>query len=425
MTDYKLLEWVDETKLTTIRLSHNKNPNAFNIIKKRILNYSTSEDWYYICQSKIARDYLTKNLHKVCDIDSLPYNDEYGYILRYNQSLNIDFKYNNINWKHLSSKDDDNAIYILSNNIDKIDWFELSSNSKALYLLQQHKDKIHHEQLWLNKNINKVYLIDLTKCIRLCSKEFLDMVNKNNELYNLFIIKNLDTIISKMSYKISITAYKSFDIKHLDENGLIWQNINNKRIIRKLLETYKNIRCSKLSNRSEMLDIIMEYPHIIDWNELSKNSLAIFTLCSNIEKINWSNLSLNTAAIELLKQNLDKIDWINLCKNENAYNILIENQDKIHWNTLIYIKNPIFKDLLYSNIELIDEEHIMFSILQGCEWKIIMFMDYNFKNNYEDNDGIIEWIINASTKLEFDFIRRHFDENDYYDILGENPNIFY
>lgn len=424
MSDYKLLPWIDESKLTTIRLCRNKNPLAFEIIKKR-LGYMTTEDWHYLCQSYIAKDYLTDNLHKVCDIDDLAYNRAYAHILRHNKTLHPDYKKSIINWRLLSLKEDYDAIYLLKSNIDKIDWHELSSNSKALYILQEHPDKIDHEQLWMNKNPNKVFLLDLSRCETIATQEFLNMANKDDERYNMFIIKNLDAIILKMNYKIPFTAYTSINIRHISNNSFFWEFIANKRIIRRILETYKDVECPNLSARPDMIDIIMEYKDRIDWRELSRNPAAISILKDNPDRIDWSNLSLNTGAIELLKGNIDKIDWKALSENDNAYDILVNNKDKIDWNTLIHTNNPVFKELLESNLDKMDETTIMDAALKGSEWKMRMLMDYDFKEDYEDSEFVSNWIAEeASTDLHFEFIRKHFEEEHYYDILGENHNIF-
>jgi hypothetical protein len=52
-----------------------------------------------------------------------------------------------------------NAIYLLEQNVDKIDdWFELSENPSAIYLLEQNLDKIDWYQL--SKNPNAIHLLE-------------------------------------------------------------------------------------------------------------------------------------------------------------------------------------------------------------------------------------------------------------------------
>ena len=69
-----------------------------------------------------------------------------------------------VDWDGLSLNCNPNAIYILEQNIDKINWENLSSNSNAIRLLEQHLDKINWKNLSYNpgaiplleKNLDKV-----------------------------------------------------------------------------------------------------------------------------------------------------------------------------------------------------------------------------------------------------------------------------
>ena len=46
-----------------------------------------------------------------------------------------------------------NAISLLEQNLDKINWFYLSNNPNAISLLQQNQDNIDWEELSMNPNI--------------------------------------------------------------------------------------------------------------------------------------------------------------------------------------------------------------------------------------------------------------------------------
>ena len=410
-TSYRLLDWIDESRLETIRICMNKNPLAMKIIEKRVDGMIT-EDWCALAEQEHLKDFLCNNLHRICHCYSLTYNSAYGYILHRNKTLNNKYKLSIINWTRLSANEHPDAIKILQKNVHKIDWRELSGNSMAIELLALNKDRIAHERLWLNSNPNKVYLLDISKCNRLCFREFVGMANLDDQRYYIFILNNIDAILTKIKYR----TYMDY----------IWQNLSNVGIIMALLRTCSSTDCKSLSNRPEMIDIVRNNPNIIDWGQLSANPAAIDILKAHPEKIDWKQLSLNPAAIDVLSMYPEKIDWENLCRNKNAYDIILMNQDKIDWNVLIETENPIFSDLLSRNLHKIDKINLVICGMNS-EWKMRMMMDYDFEFDdeaFEDPSYFDDFIANASTDLEFEFIRRHFDEHYYYNILGQNANIF-
>ncbi len=63
-----------------------------------------------------------------------------------------------INWSRLSCNRNTNAIKLLENNIDKIDWLQISANENAIQLLKENKDKINWRSL--SHNINAIELIE-------------------------------------------------------------------------------------------------------------------------------------------------------------------------------------------------------------------------------------------------------------------------
>ena len=59
-----------------------------------------------------------------------------------------------VNWSALSHNP--NAIHLLEQNMDKIDWDMLSSNPNAIHLLEQNLDKVNW--FWLSGNPNAIHL---------------------------------------------------------------------------------------------------------------------------------------------------------------------------------------------------------------------------------------------------------------------------
>ena len=63
-----------------------------------------------------------------------------------------------INWFHLSENCNDDVIKLLEQNPDKINWFHLSRNRNAIKLLEQNPDKINWENL--SYNANAIHLLE-------------------------------------------------------------------------------------------------------------------------------------------------------------------------------------------------------------------------------------------------------------------------
>ena len=68
-----------------------------------------------------------------------------------------------IDWNNLSKNP--NAIHLLEQNKDKINWSILSFNSKAIHILEQDKDYIDWYHIFLNPSIFEINYADLQKRI--------------------------------------------------------------------------------------------------------------------------------------------------------------------------------------------------------------------------------------------------------------------
>jgi hypothetical protein len=56
-----------------------------------------------------------------------------------------------------------NAIHLLEQNPDKIDWESLSNNPNAIHLLEQNQDEINLNELPLNQNIFELDYIKMAE----------------------------------------------------------------------------------------------------------------------------------------------------------------------------------------------------------------------------------------------------------------------
>ena len=113
---YKLLDWIDEKKISWYELS--KNPGVIHILEKNLDKIK----WYYLSCNPAVIHLLEKNLDK-------------------------------IDWGQLS--ENPAAIHLLEKNPDKINWRSLSSNPAAIHLLEKNPDKINWE--YLSQNLGGIF----------------------------------------------------------------------------------------------------------------------------------------------------------------------------------------------------------------------------------------------------------------------------
>ena len=208
-----------------------------------------------------------------------------------------------LRWEYLS--ENPNAIDLLKENQDNIDWAHLSinPNDEAIELLKANRDKIWWG--WLSRSNTNPKAIELLKANP--KKIYWDGLSENPAA-----------------------------IKLLKENQtkIYWPMFS-------------------LNPNNEAIELLKANPRKIDWFYLSKNPnpAAIKLLKENPTEIHWDALSENPSAIELLKEKPKKIYWENLSINSSQYAIelLKANQRKIHGYRLSQNKNPNAIELLKTN----------------------------------------------------------------------------
>jgi len=257
---------------------------------------------------------------------------------------------NKINWYELSRNS--NAFELLVKNPDKIIWYLLSANPNAIELLKENKNNIDWEYLSINSNNKAIELL----------RENPDKIRWNwlscnpcNEAIELLKL-NLDKI--NWSYLSSNPSIKAIELLKENPDKINWDNLlrnpNNIALLKKNKDKINWIILSENPN-DKAIKLLKLNLDKINWSYLSKNpnDKAIELLKENPDKINWDNLSSNPndKAIELLKENQDKINWRNLSSNPNdkAIELLKENQDKINWTNLSENLNDKAIELLKKN----------------------------------------------------------------------------
>lgn len=279
-----------------------------------------------------------------------------------------------LNWYYLSSNE--NACYLLDLNLEnkKISWNLISSNPSAMNIIEKNMDKINWS--FLSKNPNGVHL--LKKNLNNIHWNYATS-NTNTELIKMlenYIIslqkpKNIYNF-SLLNYVIeldSILCGRRWDVLDM----IAWYNISSNPSAIDLLTKYpEKIDLHSLSRNPSAIHLLEKNMDKIDWSYLSVNPNSIHLLEKNMKKINWFWLSHNPSGIHILEKNQDKIDWDALSQNPSAIHLLEKNQDKIYWNSLS--QNPsIFEldyDFFHKRMNIIRNE------LMRKTWHIDRYLDW-------------------------------------------------
>jgi hypothetical protein len=194
------------------------------------------------------------------------------------------------------------AIALLRENPDKIDWFYLSNNAHpdAITLLKENPDKL----VWYS-------------------------LSNNAHPYAIALLRETP---DKIDWYMLSSNPSSDAIILLKENPdkINWDSLSS------------NVH-------PDAIVLLRENPDKIDWDLLSSNpsSDAITLLKENPAKINWHMLSANSSsdAITLLKENSDKITWHILWTNRNPEISILLNKhlDQFHLTALKPVQsNPLY-----------------------------------------------------------------------------------
>ncbi len=212
---------------------------------------------------------------------------------------------NKINFNELSKNKNDYAIEILSKYPDKINYELLSSNPYAISILKNNKNKIHYTNLSMNENAFDLIIenIDKISWYLLCFNEnenIIHFLNNNSDKINFDALssnKNALNILLNNENKINISELA------VNKNHLAIKYIEDKlNESEQSLEEFKNnyfFFKFNFSSNSSAIYLLEKYPELIDWSYLSKNPGAIEILKQNQDKITYSWFSSNPSIFEL------------------------------------------------------------------------------------------------------------------------------
>ena len=288
-----------------------------------------------------------------------------------------------INYYGLSQNPSPLAIPLLEKNIDKVDWFALSSNPNAISILEKNLNKVDWSELCYNINaipiienyINNTYN-DSKSHYSIYWDNHIDweMLSSNPSAVNI-IENNFETIKN-----VTIYSYYS----HAWEWSGLCMNTNPKvvRMVDEDINGFDYINWVYLSSNPSAIYILEENLDKVNWEELSTNPNAIPIIEKNLDKVNWTRLSCNKnpEALRIFEKNLDKVDWKCISANPNPEIIplLKRNLDKIYWNNLA--QNPIgisvIKHVLNNTLTNILRKNLWSNISNECILDNLAYIDW-------------------------------------------------
>jgi hypothetical protein len=263
-----------------------------------------------------------------------------------------------INWEKLLENTE--ALYLFEKNPDKIDWFELFNNNRPLknriYLFEIYFNKTNW--FWLSLN-DAIYKTKISKLLFLVCSRIL-----------IFILLLIRPYLLPLRQQLSIyfIHYLLYVSDETNKNYL-WMSLSslNEPYLIPLLEAnLDKLYWNGLSYNPNAIHLLEANPEKIDWEMLSSNPNAISLLEANPEKINLWFLYENPNAIHLIEPKMEaileakpdeiiecinlgnwrkisQINWHGLSSNPSAIHILESNPDKIDWKYLS--KNTNIMDL--------------------------------------------------------------------------------
>ena len=235
-------------------LSTNTNPNVIKLLKK----YPNKINWKYFSENPNAIDMLKIRIEYENNLSSKDYS-----------SLDVTQK---INWNYLSDNKNANAIDLLKENQDKINWKMLCSNPIAIKMI---KERIAYEETLDSSDSSEDKLIHWN---------FLSL-NSNA----------IDLLTKKAKNEKTLTVKQIYRLENKDK--IDWyelsKNINAIELLRERIKYEERLT-------EEELDYLDYKTDLIDWDFLSANPNAIDLLKENQDKINWKYFSKNPAIFKAI-----------------------------------------------------------------------------------------------------------------------------
>ena len=336
--------------------------------------------------------------------------------------------------------------FYVHENIDKLDWDELSKNEGAIELLLEFPERINWDLVIMNKNKKKLY----KKCPEKINwknekydelKDFIDFIDlyKINWIELSFIPEAIH-ILEKNIDKVNLLALsknpKGFSIlKKLKPELIKWNLIEiTDEVISFIKENSDKVNFKQLSlsldKRLFETDLFEIFIDKINWINILHNPNSISFLEKHLDKIDWDILSYNENASSILEKNIDKINWNDLSRNEGTLNLLSKYPDKINF-ILLLDKNKNYIEFFKMNIH--NQE-----ILNIIDWDFILqypYLLFLFKTHFDkfNYELFLDFYFKkfkplaSSNDILFDFIVFLFDMKpfEFDDLFSNNVRATY
>jgi hypothetical protein len=311
-------------------LSENTNSKALELLETEIMANPNNPniDWYHLSRNSEAIQILKANPKKI-NWKGLSYNtsDEAIQLLKNNSDkISWDILSYNPNAIGILKKkykeenelkmNDIEQYKILKNNKYIIYWNNLSGNPKAIDLL---REKIVEENKLLKKEYDRLDNIEKIDWVQLSANQNAIKLLKEYPLkidwYQLSANENAIELLEEELLEAKLKKYP-----------------NNRKI--NWYQLCANPKAIKLL-KNELKEKPNDYENHIVWEQVSRNPKAIKILDKNRNKIVWSAFSENPNAceLELLKERVEFEEKLSL----EEYNEIFDD-DKLNWEELS--KNP-------------------------------------------------------------------------------------
>ena len=271
-------------------------------------------------------------------------NIDYGVVIQPSQWKLLDWTpLERLSWDYLSTNP--RAIQILQQYPERINWQMLCINPEAIPMLLENRDKIVWHQFAANPSPDAIPLLE----------EFLEKGGGEEEqftsggYYYLFWAR-----LSENPHALPLLEKH---MKHVKWYGLL--SINPSPDLVPFLQKHMGDHeiVEQLSHNPYAIDLIEKHMDSVNWSELSKNPKAIHLLENNIDRIDWWNILQNPNAIPILEKHTDKITaWYKISENPNAVPLLLQYPDKINWSFLCGNRSAAAMELLEMNLNKIDND---------------------------------------------------------------------
>lgn len=278
-----------------------------------------------LCKNKNSFPYLKQNLKKWLPVHikwiSSHCNDIH-FLMKHKKS---------IDYKNLSSNQniffDKDVQDILSQNLNKVDWWELSMNKNAVSFLKKYPKKIIWQAACLNKSsemlnwIEELYLsnnLDMTEnwAFLSCNKEAIHFLKKYKDFIDKRNINLNSNAVPFLRENPDLIDYKVLCYNNSKEAIELLKERIEKGFIEDLCFEY-------LSTNPYATDILLKYPEKIVWDMtiLNENVGELYKYFPD-KVIKYIKYTANyPSVIPYIKENLYNISPVILATNPNIFHI--------------------------------------------------------------------------------------------------------